>query len=147
MPYQAILRACVAILRRRLRISCCWPGAIGIHVTGPRPSVAWVGGSHCSAPPCSPVCKKAATIPIRKSARLRGRLSRLGERQALHWFQQTLTSEDPQRVHEALQLVANEGLTLLWPDLDRLADSEDPDIARHCQETLERLCEDLGERR
>jgi len=55
----------------------------------------------------------------------------------------TLTSEDPQRTHEAIQAVAVEGLTLLWPDLDRLADAEDADVSQHAREALERLCEDM----
>jgi hypothetical protein len=82
---------------------------------------------------------------VRQSAR--AALARLGERQALQWFRQTLTSEDPQRVHEAIQTVAAEGLTLLWPDLDRLADAEDGDVAHHAREALERLCEDLDRNR
>jgi hypothetical protein len=73
----------------------------------------------------------------------RAALARLGERQALLWFRQTLTSEDPQRVSETIQAIAAEGLTLLWPDLDRLADSEDADVAHHAREALERMCEDL----
>src|SRR5262245_5891882 len=81
---------------------------------------------------------------VRQSAR--AALARLGERQALQWFRQTLGSEDVQRVHETIQLVALEGLTLLWPDLDRLADSEDPDVSHHAQEALERLCEDMDRR-
>ena len=82
---------------------------------------------------------------VRQSAR--AALARLGERQALQWFRQTLASEDVQRVHETIQLVSLEGLTLLWPDLDRLADAEDPDVAHHAREALERLCEDLDRRR
>jgi hypothetical protein len=82
---------------------------------------------------------------VRQAAR--AALARLGERQALQWFRQTLTSEEPQRVHEALQVVAAEGLTLLWADLDRLADTEDPDVAHHASEALERLCEEMDNRR
>lgn len=82
---------------------------------------------------------------VRQAAR--AALARLGERQALQWFRQILTSEEPQRVHEALHVVGSEGIMLLWPDLDRLADSEDPDIARHCRETLERLSEEMESRR
>jgi hypothetical protein len=78
---------------------------------------------------------------VRQGAR--AALARLGERQALQWFRQTLTSEDPQRVHDTIQTVANENLTLLWPDLDRLADAEDADVAHYAREALERLCEDL----
>ncbi len=82
---------------------------------------------------------------VRQAAR--AALARLGERQALQWFRQTLTSEDAQRVHETIQLIAAEGLTLLWPDLDRLADSEDLDVAHHAREALERLSEEFDRRR
>ena len=82
---------------------------------------------------------------VRQSAR--AALARLGERQALQWFRQTLASEEVHRVHETIQLVAIEGLTLLWPDLDRLADAEDPEVAHHAREALERLCEELDHRR
>ena len=81
---------------------------------------------------------------VRQAAR--AALARLGERQALQWFRQTLTSEDPQRVHDTIQTVAGENLTLLWPDLDRLADAEDSDVAHHAREALERLCEDMNYR-
>jgi hypothetical protein len=78
---------------------------------------------------------------VRQAAR--GALARLGERQALQWFRQALTGEDPQRVHEAIQVVANEGITLLWPDLDHLTESEDSDVAHHAHEAVERLSEDM----
>jgi hypothetical protein len=74
----------------------------------------------------------------------RAALARLGERQALQWFRQRLAGEDTQRVHETIQAVAGEGLFLLWPDLDRLADAEDTDVAYHAREALERLREDLS---
>ncbi len=73
----------------------------------------------------------------------RAALARLGERQALQWFRQTLTSEDPHRIHEAIQAIAVEGLTLLWPDLDHLADAEDADVAQLAREALERMCEEM----
>jgi hypothetical protein len=81
---------------------------------------------------------------VRQAAR--AALARLGERQALQWFRQTLTSEDPQRVHDTIHTVAGENLTLLWPDLDRLADAEDGDVAHHAREALERLCEEMNYR-
>ncbi len=79
---------------------------------------------------------------VRQTAR--AALARLGERQSLQWFRQSLTSEDTPRVHEAIQSIAAEGLTLLWPDLDRLADAENADVAFHARETLECLGEELG---
>jgi hypothetical protein len=79
---------------------------------------------------------------VRQAARCA--LARLGQRLSLTWFRQNLASEDPQRVHETIQLIAVEGIFLLWPDLDRLADSEDTDIAHHAREALERLREEMG---
>jgi hypothetical protein len=78
---------------------------------------------------------------VRQAAR--AALARLGERQTLQWFRQGLTSEETQRVLETVHVVASEGLTLLWPDLDRLADSEDQEVAHHAREALEGLGEDL----
>jgi hypothetical protein len=78
---------------------------------------------------------------VRQAAR--AALARLGERQALQAFRHALTSEEPVRVLETMQVIATEGLTLLWPDLDRLADSEDLEVAHHAREALERLGEDL----
>ncbi len=85
--------------------------------------------------------RRDANPDVRQSAR--AALARLGERQALQWFRQSLASEELHRVHETIQLAAHESLVLLWPDLDRLADSEDPDLAHHARETLERLCEEM----
>jgi hypothetical protein len=79
---------------------------------------------------------------VRQAAR--AALARLGERQALQAFRHALTSEDTVRVLETMHLIATEGLTLLWPDLDRLADAEDLEIAHHAREALERLGEDLS---
>jgi hypothetical protein len=78
---------------------------------------------------------------VRQAAR--AALARLGQRRALTWFRQTLTSEDPQRVYDTIQGIATEGLTLLWPDLDRLGDAEDSDVAHHAREALERMGEEL----
>jgi hypothetical protein len=73
----------------------------------------------------------------------RAALARLGERQSLLHFRQSLSSEDPQRVYDTIQTIAGEGLTLLWPDLDRLGDAEDSDLAHHAREALERMGEEL----
>ena len=58
------------------------------------------------------------------------------------WFRQALAGDDPQRVYEAIQSIATEALTLMWPDLDRLADA-DGDVAHHAREALERMGEEL----
>jgi deoxyribodipyrimidine photolyase len=65
--------------------------------------------------------------------------------QALAWFRQVLTCDDNHKIHEAIQVAANESIMLLWADLDRLADAEDSDISLHAREALERLCEDLDQ--
>jgi hypothetical protein len=82
---------------------------------------------------------------VRQAAR--GALARLGERSALHWFRQALQSENPAQVFDAVNVVAAEGLTLLWPDLDRLVDSEQLEIAHHAREALERLSEEMDHSR
>lgn len=78
---------------------------------------------------------------VRQAAR--SALARMGECQALQWFRQALTCENSQQVHDTIKLVAAEGLTLLWPDLDRLADADNPDIAFHACEALEWLREEM----
>lgn len=93
---------------------------------------------------CLQDARREPSPDVRQAAR--AALARLGERQALHWFRQVLTGENPQRAHEAIQLVATEGLTLLWPDLDQLADSENADIAHHAREASAWLCEDMQSR-
>lgn len=85
--------------------------------------------------------RRDANPEVRQAAR--AALARLGERQALQWFRQSLVSEDLHRVHETIQLAAAESIVLLWPDLDRLADSDDADLSHHARESLERLCEEL----
>jgi hypothetical protein len=89
--------------------------------------------------------RRESNPDVRQAAR--AALARLGERQALQWFRSSLVSEDPQRVLDTILTVAGEGLTLLWPDLDRLADAEDPDVAHHAREALERLCEEMDRQR
>ena len=70
--------------------------------------------------------------------------ARLGERQALQWFRLQFTGENSEPIHHAIQVTADEGLVLLWPDLDRLADAEDGDVAYHACEALEQLRESLS---
>jgi hypothetical protein len=54
-----------------------------------------------------------------------------------------MAGEDLQRVQETAQAVADEGLTLLWPDLDRLGDHEELDVAQPAREALERFHEEM----
>ena len=69
-------------------------------------------------------------------------LARLGERHALRWFRHQLVGEQNDTVHRTIQRVAEEGILLLWPDVDALADAEDRDIAFHACDALEQLRED-----
>jgi hypothetical protein len=85
--------------------------------------------------------RRDANPDVRHAAR--AALGRLGERLALQWFRQGLVSEDTVKLHEAIQNIVVEGLTLLWPDLDRLAESEDLEVAHHAREALERMSEDM----
>ena len=73
----------------------------------------------------------------------RAALARLGERQALQWFRQALSSDSRQCVLDAIHTIASEGLTLLWPDLDRLPDLDEPDLAFFAKEALEQMNEEL----
>jgi hypothetical protein len=45
---------------------------------------------------------------------------------------------------ETIHFVASEGIYLLWPDLDRIADAEDVEMAHQAREALERLCEEMN---
>ncbi|MBL8824329.1 MAG: hypothetical protein JNJ77_17210 [Planctomycetia bacterium] len=73
----------------------------------------------------------------------RAALARLGERQALQWFRQGLASENRQVVVESIQAIADEGITLLWPELDMLVDEEEPELASCAREALEQMQEEL----
>jgi hypothetical protein len=143
MPYPAILRA----LRGHpsaetesflLLAAQDWDPAIRLAALG---SLGW--WEPCDRAGVLSVLHEGRRDPsgeVRQSAR--AALARLGERQALHWFRQALAAEDAPSIHEAIQVVVNEGLTFLWPDLDRLADASERDIAYHAREGLERLSEE-----
>jgi hypothetical protein len=73
----------------------------------------------------------------------RSALARLGEVHALDWFRQNLASDDHQRVFETIQLIANESIAMLFPDLDELADSEDAELAFQARDALEQLSEEM----
>ena len=70
-------------------------------------------------------CLRHARRDLNGDVRAAGRaaLARLGEVQALQWYRLAITSQDAQRVHEGIQLAAQDQIVLLWPDLDRLAES------------------------
>jgi HEAT repeat protein len=68
-------------------------------------------------------------------------LARLGERKALQEIRDELLSEEPAIRSEAADRISAEELTWLWPDLQDLADSEDPQTAFAGVESIERLRE------
>ena len=94
---------------------------------------------------CLSTCRRDPSPEVRQTAR--AALARLGERGSLHWFRQALLAEDPHQVAEAAHVIANEGLTLLWPDLDRLLDADQADIVLHAREAVERLAEEMEQSR
>jgi hypothetical protein len=71
-------------------------------------------------------------------------LARLGERRALQFFRQILVGESDVPVAEAVRRVAAEGVTWLWPELDALADADDPEVAYAARESLEQMREELN---
>lgn len=90
---------------------------------------------------CLATCRRDLSPEVRQTAR--AALARLGERGALHWFRQALLADEPGQIAQAAHVIANEGLTLLWPDLDRLLDSDHPDVVLHAHEAIERLAEEM----
>jgi hypothetical protein len=94
---------------------------------------------------CLAKCRRDPNPEVRQTAR--AALARLGERGALHWFRQALLDDDPHQVADAAHVIANEGLTLLWPDLDRLLDADNADVALHAGEAVEQLAEEMEQSR
>lgn len=90
---------------------------------------------------CLQQARRDGSAEVRQSAR--AALARLGERQSLQWFRQALTSEELHHIHEAIQIIAAEGLTLLWPDLDHLTEADNADVAHFAREAAERLFEEM----
>jgi hypothetical protein len=91
---------------------------------------------------CLEEARRDASAEIRRAAR--AALARLGERSALQWFRQALVGEDAHQQHEAIHYVAAECLTLLWPDLDRLVESENSEVAYHAREALVVMSEEMA---
>jgi HEAT repeat protein len=101
----------------------------------------WEPMLHEEVRECLTRCKRDPSPEVRQVAR--AALARLGERGSLHWFRQALLADDPQQVAEAAHIIADEGLTLLWPELDRLLDVDNVDVALHAREAVERLMEEM----
>lgn len=94
---------------------------------------------------CLAKCRRDPSPEVRQSAR--AALARLGERGCLHWFRQALLADDPRQIADAAHLIAGEGLTLLWPDLDRLLDVDNPDVVLHAREAVEQMSEEMEQSR
>ncbi len=94
---------------------------------------------------CLAKCRRDPSPEVRQTAR--AALARLGERASLHWFRQALLADDPHQVAESAHVIANEGLTLLWPELDRLVDTDNPDLALHAREAVEQMAEEMEQSR
>ncbi|MBI3821632.1 MAG: HEAT repeat domain-containing protein [Planctomycetes bacterium] len=94
---------------------------------------------------CLAKCRRDPSPEVRQTAR--AALARLGERGCLHWFRQALLADDPRQIADAADLIATEGLTLLWPDLDRLLDVDNPDVVLRAREAVEQLSEEMEQSR
>ena len=90
-------------------------------------------------------CRRDPNPDVRQAAR--AALARLGERGSLQWFRQALIGDDPQQIASAALLIAEEGLTLLWPDLDRLLDTDHPEVTLFAREAVELLSEEMEQSR
>jgi HEAT repeat protein len=96
-----------------------------------------------------PVDRSSVLGTLRKSAAMektsevrwaaKAALARLGERKSLNSLRSLLFSEDIAKVHLGIHTVGNEGVSLLWPDLDQLMDSEDEEVSYHAWEATEKL--------
>lgn len=69
-------------------------------------------------------------------------LARLGDRAALQEARERLSAESLDEQRAAMQLIVEEGLSWLWPDLDRLADAEDPEVCFLAREAAEQMREE-----
>ena len=85
--------------------------------------------------------RKSAAMEKTGEVRLAAKaaLARLGERKSLNSLRSLLFSEDIAKVHLGIHTVGNEGVSLLWPDLDQLMDSEDEEVSYHAWEATEKL--------
>lgn len=73
----------------------------------------------------------------------RAALARLGERLALEEYRGVLESEPSPMVCDAVRQAAQQKLVWLWPDVDRLADASNVELARVARESLEQMHEEL----
>ena len=85
--------------------------------------------------------RKDAKLEISSAAT--AALARLGERKSLQSLARNLLSDDPLTVHQTIHTISTQGISLLWPELDQLADSANADVAIHAREALAHLSEDL----
>jgi hypothetical protein len=74
---------------------------------------------------------------VRRAAR--GALARLGDRESLQSFRVGLSGNELLEVCRCIEEIGNEGLVLLWPDLDRLTNGPDPEVSQMAWDAIERL--------
>jgi hypothetical protein len=148
VPYRAILRALrghpsAEAEQVLLLASCDWDP---VYRATAYSSLGWWEPVRAAQTRASLRAGRRDLNPVVRQA-ARAAAARLGERAALHWFRQALAAEKDPAVFDAVQVVATEGLTLLWPDLDRLADAARPELALHAREAAERLAEEMEQAR
>ena len=90
--------------------------------------------------PVQETLKEAQCDPALRDIALAA-LARLGEVAALSQFQHRFTNANPEVVHHTFDLLMDEGVSLLWPDLDELTEHDDSSVASHAWEVLERMRE------
>ena len=144
IPYQAILhclRGHPSVETEQFLMLACqdWDPLIRMAALG---SLGWWEPLlDADVRECLAKCRRDPSPEVRQTAR--AALARLGERASLHWFRQALLADTPNQIAEAAHVIANEGLTLLWPELDRLLDADNTDVALHAREAVEQLAEEM----
>ena len=85
------------------------------------------------------IARTDSTSEVKYAAR--AALARLGEVQSLQMFRRGLESEDLNQRLVSIHAIASENIGLLWPDLDALADADDPVVSHHAREAVAQLAE------
>ncbi|QVL32764.1 hypothetical protein KIH39_02255 [Telmatocola sphagniphila] len=70
-------------------------------------------------------------------------LARLGELAAISELQNRLIDSNAEMIHQTIDLLMDEGVTYLWPDLDTLTEHDDTAVSSHAWEVIERMRENF----